>query len=235
MVDRRAFLGGMRAGAKSVFLWLLLGTYLGLGALAHDLGFSLTWTLVATVLIWAGPTQLIITSMLGTSATMVEIAIAVTLSAVRLLPMVVSLLPLLRTPQTRFRQLILPAHLTAVSLWVEGQRLLPDIAPANRVAFVNGFGAALTITAVVAVLSGYFMARELPTALASALLFLTPLSFMMSLARNSRHLADKLALVLGLLIAPVMAFYRVELDILWSGLLAGTLAFFAWRMRRSRA
>jgi hypothetical protein len=36
------FLDGMRAGAMSVFLWLLLGTYVGLGALAHDLGFSLT-------------------------------------------------------------------------------------------------------------------------------------------------------------------------------------------------
>lgn len=229
------FLDGMRAGAMSVFLWLLLGTYVGLGALAHDLGFSLTWTLVATVLVWAGPTQLIITSTLGTGATMFEVALAVTLSAVRLLPMVVSLLPLLRTPETRTRQLLLPAHLTAVSLWVEGQRLLPDIAPENRIAFFNGFGAALTITAIVAVLSGYFMARELPTILASALLFLTPLSFMMSLARNSRDLADRLALALGLIVAPVLAFYKVELDVLWSGLIGGTLAFLAWRMQKNRA
>ena len=230
-----AFLSGMRAGATSVFLWLLTGTYLGLGALAHDLGFSLTWALCATVLVWAGPTQMIVTTSLGTGASLVETAVAVTLSAVRLLPMVVSLLPLLRMPGRRTRDLLLPAHLTAVSLWVEGQRLLPNVPPADRVAFFNGFGAALTLATIVAIIAGFFMARELPPALASALLFLTPLSFLMSLARNARDIADVLALVFGLVIAPVLAYYQVGLDVLWSGLVGGTLAFLVWRLRRGRA
>jgi hypothetical protein len=166
---------------------------------------------------------------------LLEVALAVTLGAVRLLPMVVSLLPLLRSQETRTRDLILPAHLTAVSIWVEGQRLLPDIPHEERISFVNGFGAALTIAAVTAVLCAFFMARELPVILTSALLFLTPLSFLMSLARNARDVADALALIFGLILAPMLTYYRVELDVLWSGLIGGTAAFLVWRVRRSRA
>ena len=56
---------------------------------------------------------------------LVEVALAVTLSSVRFLPMVAALLPMLRRPGTRQRDLLLPMHLTAISVWVEGMRLLP--------------------------------------------------------------------------------------------------------------
>ena len=119
-----AFLAGLRASFLSVFTLVLLGTYVGIGALAHDYGFTLPWVLVSTVLLWAGPTQVILISALGTGATLFETAVAVGLSAVRFLPMVVALLPLMRSPQTRTRELLLPAHLTAASMWVESFRLL---------------------------------------------------------------------------------------------------------------
>src|SRR3954465_8695012 len=89
------FLSGLLASFRSVFALVLIGTYVGIGALAHDYGFSLIWVIVSTVLIWAGPAQVIMVSALGTGAALVEVALAVFLSAVRFLPMVVSLLPLL--------------------------------------------------------------------------------------------------------------------------------------------
>ena len=77
-----------------------------------------------TLLIWAAPAQVILISTLGT-ATLVEVALAVTLSSVRFLPMVAALLPMLKRAGTRQRDLLLPMHLTAISVWVEGMRLLP--------------------------------------------------------------------------------------------------------------
>ena len=77
---------------------VLSATYLGIGALAHDTHFSLGWALMSTVLVWAGPAQIILISTLGSGATVVQAAIAVTVSAVRLFPMVASVLPLVRTP-----------------------------------------------------------------------------------------------------------------------------------------
>src|SRR5262245_59471206 len=133
-----AFVAGLRASWTSVFTLVLIGTYVGIGALAHDFGFSLLWVLVSTVVVWAGPAQVIMISALGSGAAPLEVALAVGLSGVRFLTMVVSLLPLLRSPQTRFRDLVLPAHFTAASMWVESFRLLPAVPRERRIAFSNG-------------------------------------------------------------------------------------------------
>ena len=60
-----AFIAGLRASFLSVFMLVLLGTYVGIGALAHDYGFSLGWVMLSTVLVWAGPSQVIMISALG--------------------------------------------------------------------------------------------------------------------------------------------------------------------------
>ena len=130
-----AFFAGARASWTSVFTLVLIGTYMGIGALAHDFGFSLGWVILSTVLVWAGPAQVIIISALGAGATPLEVALAVGLSGVRFLPTVMSLLPLIRGPQTRFRHLVLPAHLTAASLWIESFRLLLLVPRERRLAF----------------------------------------------------------------------------------------------------
>ena len=49
-----AYLAGYRAAWLSVFAYVLFGTYIGIGALAYDFGFSLLWVCLSTVLIWAG-------------------------------------------------------------------------------------------------------------------------------------------------------------------------------------
>jgi predicted branched-subunit amino acid permease len=103
-----AFLAGFGAAWLTVMAYVLIGTYIGLAALAHDFGFSLWWLAASTVLVWAGPAQVILVSALGAGAAPVEVAIAVSLSSVRLLPMVISLLPLIKQPQTRNRDLRCP-------------------------------------------------------------------------------------------------------------------------------
>ena len=111
----RAFAWGMSSVASTVLTLVLFATYLGIGALAHDSQFSLGWVLGSTLLVWAGPAQIILISTLGSGATAVQAAIAVTVSAIRLFPMVVSVLPLMRTPQTKRRHLVLATHFIAVT------------------------------------------------------------------------------------------------------------------------
>src|SRR3981189_910522 len=115
----RAFAWGMSSVASTVLTLVLFATYLGIGALAHDTHFSLGWVLASTLLVWAGPAQIILISPLGSGATVVQAAIAVTVSAIRLFPMVVSVLPMMRTPRTKRRHLVLATHFIAVTLWVE--------------------------------------------------------------------------------------------------------------------
>ena len=230
-----AFFAGMRASFKSVFTLVLIGTYVGIAALAHDYGFSLPWVIVSTVLVWAGPAQVIMISALGSGATLFEVGLAVGLSGVRFLPMVVALVPLVRGSKTRVRDLLLPAHLTAASMWVEAFRLMPQVPRDNRVAFCNGLGLGFMLSGHIGTLIGYFLAASLPPLLTAATLFITPMSFLVSNARNARVLVDRLALALGLVVCPLLAYAQIGLDLMWTGIIAGSTAYGVHRLARARA
>jgi len=230
----RAFLWGARSIGATVLTLVLFATYLGIGALAHDSHFSLGWVLTSTILVWAGPAQIILISTLGSGATVVQAAIAVAVSAIRLFPMVVSVLPTMRTAGTRRRHLVLAAHFIAVTLWVECHRLLPQVPRERRIAFTHGLGCGLLAVCMVATTAGYGLAANLPVLFAAAILMLTPLAFLLSTARNCRQLSDVLALVLGLALYPLAAKLQTGVDILISGIAAGSIAHGVhWRRERA--
>ena len=135
-----AFLFGVRIGMTSVFTFVIAFTYIGFGALAHDYGFSVGWAMLSTALQWAGPAQVILVTGLGAGTSLIEIAVAVALSSVRLLPIVVALLPMVRTEGARAWRLIVPAHFMAVSVWVEVMRHGPGMPREHRLPFCNGMG-----------------------------------------------------------------------------------------------
>ena len=225
-----AFFGGVRSALGSVFFPVLAGTYIGIGALAHDFGFSSWWLALSTVLVWAAPAQVILLSALGAGSAIFEAAIAVTLSAIRLFPMVVALLPLIRRKETPFYQLLLPTHFTSVSMWIES---LPAIPAEHRIAFCNGLSTTYMAIATTFGFVGFYLAAKLPPLLAGALLFLTPLSFLISTTRNAHMLVDRLALVLGLILGPILSALDVGLDIMWTGIVGGTAAYAVHRLREA--
>jgi predicted branched-subunit amino acid permease len=230
-----AFFSGIRSAWTSVFFVVMAGTYVGLGALAHDFGLSAFWLMVSTLLVWAAPAQVILISGIGTGAALVEVALAVTLSGIRLFPMVVALLPLVRNRETRLRDLLLPTHFTSVSMWVESLRILPSLAAEHRLAFCNGLSVGYMGAAVIFGFVGFYLAAGLPPLLAATLLFLTPLSFLISTARNARIMMDRLALALGLSLGALLTILHVEFDLMWAGVGGGTLAYAIHRLREATA
>jgi predicted branched-subunit amino acid permease len=228
----RAFVLGMRA-IGSTMAMVLFATYIGMGALAHDTHFSLGWALASTVLVWAGPAQIILISTLGSGASVLQAAVAVTVSAIRLFPLVVSVLPMMRMAQTPRRHLVLPTHFIAVTLWVECFRMLPKVPRPRRIAFTNGLGVGLVSASLTATAIGYQLAANLPPILRTAILLLTPLAFLLSTASNCRQLADVVALALGLALFPLVSQLHTGVDVLLSGVSAGTIAYGVhwWRNR----
>ena len=229
----RAFAWGMSAISATILSAVLFVTYIGIGALSHEAQFSLLWAILATVLVWAGPAQIILITTLASGASIVQSAIAVTVSAIRLFPMVVAVLPLMRTEETKRRHLVLVAHFTAVTLWVECYRFLPHVPRERRVAFIHGLGCGLMSIGLAATIIGYELAANLSQTLASAILLLTPLAFLFSTASNCREFADVVALVLGLVLFPIATQLNSGVDILISGVVAGSIAYgvHRWRAR----
>jgi predicted branched-subunit amino acid permease len=229
-----AFLYGGRTALTSVFAFVITVTYIGFGALAHDYGFSVGWAMLSTALVWAGPAQVILVTALGAGA-LIETAVAVGLSSVRLLPLVVALIPLVKGERTRPWQLVVPAHFWAVSVWVEAMRCTPALPREHRLAFCNGLGTVLVTLGVVATGAGYYLQAALPVLFGAAAMFITPISFLTSTARNARLLLEKAALGLGLAIGPLLAFSKIDFDLLWTGVIGGTLAYGIHRFARSRS
>ena len=133
--------------------------------------------------------------------------------------MVVSVLPMMRTPETKRRHLVLATHFIAVTLWVECYRLLPQVPRERRIAFTHGLGCGLLSVCLVATTLGYGLAANLPVLFAAAILMLTPLAFLLSTARNCRQISDVLALVLGLALYPLVSMLHTGVDILISGII----------------
>lgn len=224
---------GLRAAAALPAV-ILAATFIGIGSVCADYGMPLAWAMLATVLIWAGPAHLILVGGLGSGASWLAVALTVGLSSVRLLPMVVSLLPYLRLQHRHPVTAVACAHLVAISIWVEGLRLLPKIDGEGRVPFFLGLGTGLLTSATTATAVGYGLAGIIPHAFAAGLLFLTPIFFLLSLFTTARILSDQLAIGFGFFGLLVGALAGDGLELLYAGLGGGTLAYALARLKRAR-
>jgi predicted branched-subunit amino acid permease len=228
----RVFLQGARAIFTSVQAMVLFATFIGFGGLCASLGFPLGATLLSSVIIFAMPSQLLVVSGFIGGNTLPVIALGVFLSAARLLPATVTMLPYLRG---KLWQQLIASHFVAVTVWVEGKRLLPGRPANERLPFYFGFALMCIAFATLAAWAGYFLAGSLPRPLAIGLSFLTPMSFLIALIRNARDVVDYLALILGLVLAPLFVWLELPLDLLWAGLLGGGIAWLIHRKQRARA
>lgn len=223
-------------GARDAVLlpaWVVGFAMLGVGSLAHEIGMPFWATVMATPLIWAGPAQFVLFGGLATGAALVSIALAVSLTSMRLLPMGVSILPLLRRRGQGFGLQLLLAHYVVVSTWIESHRRLPAMPRRDRVPYFFGFANACILVSTALTGLGFGLSASLPTFLAAGFLFLTPLFFALSLVAGVRRMMDGVAIGLGVMLAPVMNhLVGPDLDLLFAGMIGGSIAYGLHRMRR---
>ena len=198
------FLEGMRQALTGPAFYVAL-SLMGVGSLTKAADFPLGVALVSTVLVWAGPGQLLFFSAIAAKTPLPAIALAVSLSSVRLTPMCLSVLPMLRSQRRRTSKLTLlaAAHFIAVTVWAESLRRLPDIDREARLPFFFGFALTCMGLTTLSAAFGFWLAGALPLPLAAGLLMLSPIYFLAATARSARNGADWLAVVFGAALAPL--------------------------------
>jgi predicted branched-subunit amino acid permease len=222
--------------ALSLPAWVLGFSILGIGSLARDAGFPAGAAVLSTVVMWAGPAQAIFFASVAAGTSLPVIAFAVTLSSVRLLPMTVAILPLLRRPGQGIATQLAAAHFIAVTMWVEGLRRLPPLPGPERVPYFFGFALACLTTCSAATYIGYFLLGALPLPLAAGLLFLTPIFFSVSLVAGAQSIADWAAMLFGAVLTPMFAvLLGRDFDLLAAGLLGGTAGYVIGKVWRGRS
>jgi predicted branched-subunit amino acid permease len=229
-----AFLHGVRE-TPLIPPFILCLTFLGFGALASETGISLLNTLFMAVFIFALPGQVVLVDEMARGASVVTAAIAVTATAVRLLPMTVSLLPVIRDRTGPKWLEFLVAYFVAITYWVEAMRRTPRHPRPLRAAYTLGIAAALVLASSIGAAGGFLLAANVPRPVAAALLFLTPMYFLLSLVASSRSRADLLPIAAGLGFGPVLHLAVPDWDLLLTGLVGGTLSFAATRWWRRKA
>jgi predicted branched-subunit amino acid permease len=223
-----AFKRGL-AIAGQVPALILAATGAGFGALAHDAGLGFGPTTFVSIVLYATPAQVVLIDQLARGASLLGGAFAVSLTAIRLLPMMVSLMPYLRAPGVPRWQYVLAAHYIAITGWTEAFRRLPKLPAHLRMPHFLGLGTALMAVLTLGTMIGFGLAGAVPPLLTSALLFMTPLYFFMSLTLNAKQTIDWAAMAAGCILGPIFVIAAPGFDLLLSGLVGGTIAYLIGR------
>jgi predicted branched-subunit amino acid permease len=206
---------------------LILSTaFLGFGALTSQTGLSLLDTIFISVFMFALPGQVVLVDEIARGTSVLTAAIAVAATGVRLLPMAVVILPMIRERSAPKWLEIAVTYFVAVTMWVESLRRAPHIARPLRSAYCLGISALLVFVSASGAFIGFLLASGFPPLLAAALLFMTPLYFLLGMLTSVRNAAGLAPILLGLLLGPAFHLLTPSLDLLLTGLTGGTAAFF---------
>lgn len=206
---------------------------MGYGALARDTGLDLGLTMFINATFFALPAQVVLVDQIARGAALSGAAFAVALTAIRLLPMTVSLIPLIRKGDRLPWYGVLAAHFVAISVWVEGYVRLPLLPVEKRLTYFVGMGLGMLAATLTGTTCGYFLASSVPPTIAAALLFMSPSFFLLSQVGTARAPADWVAVGLGCILGPVLYQLVPGLDLLLAGLIGGTIAFAIHKLGQS--
>jgi predicted branched-subunit amino acid permease len=209
---------------------VLAGAYIGFGSLCRESGFSLWLGLTSTATGWALPGQLALIELYSAGASLLVIVGAVAMSNARLLPMTVTLLPMLRRAQTPHWRYYLYAHFIAMTGWAIVMQRGPQMPRPVRLPFYLGLTVTFFTVTLLATAAGFFLSGLLPEAVSLGLVFINPLYFMLLFVGDLKRRARALALAFGAVAGPLIHPLSPEWGLLLSGLVAGTAAFYANRL-----
>ncbi len=218
------FVSGMR-GITSLPALILMTSFVGFSAFAFESGITRGEAIFMTLSVWALPAKMILVGMMTSGAHIAACFVAVTLSSIRMMPMVASLVPEMRSQRTPTWLLLVLSHFVAITAWVFAIQRLKDVPREHRASFFAGFGITLTLTNTLIVAVCYGVVEAFPPLVSGALFMLTPVYFLASIWATARHLVVKLAFIIGVIGGPLMALVAPDFDVLYAGIGGGTLAY----------
>ena len=213
---------------------VLGASFIGYGTLARASGFDLPQSVATTAFIWALPGQIALVELAATGASLAGLIFAIALTNARLLPMTVTLVPVLSDLRWPKRLYYLAAQFIAVTAWTVTMQIYPGIERQYRLPFFLGLGFTLWSITMVTTVVGYLLVGMVPAPVALGLVFLNPIYFMLMFVADFRLPARAFALTLGAIAGPLLQPLGPEWGLLAAGLLGGTAAFALDEVRRRR-
>jgi predicted branched-subunit amino acid permease len=226
--ERKARHYWFRRGLMCLFtipVLILNGAFIGFSSLAREAGFTLAQTEFMVATIWALPSKVVLIGAVMSKSTLLATFLAVCLSAVRLMPMVVAIVPEMRTAKTHKATLYVLSHFVAVTAWVMALERFKKVPKHYRTSFFGGLVVVLLVSNMAMVFLTYQVADAMPPLVSAGLVFLTPLYFLFSLWGSAREKASHYAMIAGLILTPLFHTLMPQIDILGAGITGGVIAY----------
>lgn len=227
------YLRGVRA-AFSIPGLILCSAFVGFAGLAKAAGLTLWQSVFMVGVVWALPAKVVLIGAILSGASLPAAAFAVALSSIRLMPMVVALVPELRSERTPRWVLYVLSHFVAVTSWVLAMEQLRSVPREMRTTYYAGLGGTLVLANMIIVGVIYVLADSFPPIVMAALLLLTPIYFLTSLWGSARESAAHVAMIFGMVAGPLVHLIGPGFDLLIAGLAGGVVAFIWHKYRRPR-
>ena len=202
-------------------------SFLAIGALLKNIGFNFQQSFFSTFFTYALPGQLVMAESFLVGASLINIFIGVWLVNARLFPMAVSMFPLLKSKQQPKWKYYISCHFLAVSSWLIMKKDYRKINLDNRIDFWMGIGTATWSIAIFSTILGYLVSDYLSKDMMIGLAIVNPIYFFCMLLGTMKNIAIGTSVILGTILGPLFYLVSPEWCILYGGVTAGIVAFFA--------
>ncbi len=202
-------------------------SFLAIGALLKNIGFNFQQSFFSTFFTYALPGQLVMAESFLVGASLVNIFIGVWLVNARLFPMAVSMFPLLKSKKQPKWKYYVSCHFLAVSSWLIMKKDYRKINLDNRIDFWMGIGTATWSIAIFSTILGYLVSDYLSKDMMIGLAIVNPIYFFCMLLGTMKNIAIGTSVILGTILGPLFYLVSPEWCILYGGVAAGIVAFFA--------
>ncbi len=219
-----AFAGGALEYARLPAV-AMAAAFVGFGAIVRDSGLDLAQAMVTTAGMTQMPAQIVMVETARAGAGLAGVFLAVVFIGARILPMVVSLMPLLRPGAHGRPELYAAAHLVATMSWTACMRRCPDLPFDQRMPYFWGVALANLAVVVLGTAAGHTLAGAVAPEILLGLVFLTPVFFLLLFAAESPDSAGIASLMLGAVFGPMIHLASPEWSVFAGGLAGGTIAY----------
>ena len=226
MINSKIFLKGLFSIKRVDSPGIALGaSFIAIGALLKDIGFTIQESIFSSFLIYALPGSLVLAESTIIGASFLNIFLAVWLVNARLYPMTVSLMPLVISKNQPKWKYYLSCHFVAVSSWLILKSNYKKIDKEQRIDFWIGIGTATWLIAIFATILGYISADYLNKDMMIGLAIVNPIYFMCAMLGVMKSKSISFAIIFGAILGPLFYLISHEWCILFGGFTAGTIAF----------
>ncbi len=214
----------------------LCSTLVGFGAIAREAGFDIWMTTTTTLLVFGMPGQVAMATLYASGSSLILIFIAVSLANMRMMLMVISGSDLLKLSlhNLPFWKRLLLMQGIAITTWAQIGLKRTTISPENLVHYFKGFALGIYAFAITGTIIGFYLDDYIPEHILRIVIFVTPLYLLMVII-NAKQTTNRLAVVIGGTLCPLLYPYTGDWAILYAGFIGGTLGALIMRMLKAHS